>query len=135
MLVSTLKRLTPSGTHATLGLHTNTFFWHFSSGQTQTVTLAVFAGLLAGAPLAGPMLKRMEKRTVLLIGLIGLIGLLWFARAGFGSAWCVLLVTLLIESSSQQVDFIICRGDRRLESDATLLQNIQLSLDASFLIF
>ncbi len=60
------------GTHATLGLHTNTFFWHFTSAQTQIVTLAVFAGLLLGAPLAGPLLKRLEKRTVLLIGLVGL---------------------------------------------------------------
>jgi GPH family glycoside/pentoside/hexuronide:cation symporter len=72
LFISALLFFAALGTHATLGLHTNTFFWHFSSGQTQTVTLAVFAGLLAGAPLAGPMLKRMEKRTVLLIGLIGL---------------------------------------------------------------
>lgn len=60
------------GTHATLGLHTNTFFWHFNSAQTQMVTLAVFGGLLLGAPMAGPFLKRMEKRTVLIIGLVGL---------------------------------------------------------------
>jgi GPH family glycoside/pentoside/hexuronide:cation symporter len=60
------------GTHATLGLHTNTFFWHFTSAQTQMVTLAVFVGLLLGAPLAGPALKRLEKRTVLIVGLIGL---------------------------------------------------------------
>jgi len=60
------------GTHATLGLHVNTFFWRFTPGQTQLVTLGTFAGLLLGAPLAGPLLKRLEKRTVLLIGLIGL---------------------------------------------------------------
>ena len=60
------------GTHATLGLHVNTFFWHFSSAQTQMVTLAVFIGLVLGAPLASPLLKRLEKRTVLLIGLVGL---------------------------------------------------------------
>jgi glycoside/pentoside/hexuronide:cation symporter, GPH family len=60
------------GTHATLGLHTNTFFWHLTSPQTQTVTLAVFAGLLFGAPLTAPLLKWLEKRTVLIVGLIGL---------------------------------------------------------------
>ena len=60
------------GTHSTLGLHVNTFFWHFTSAQTQMVTLAIFVGLVLGAPLASPMMKRLEKRTVLLIGLIGL---------------------------------------------------------------
>lgn len=60
------------GTHTTLALHVNTFFWHLTSAQTQTVTLAVFVGLVLGAPLASPMIKRLEKRTVLLIGLIGI---------------------------------------------------------------
>ncbi|WP_052216078.1 MFS transporter [Sphingomonas sp. ERG5] len=58
--------------HTALGLHANTFFWHFTSGQTQMVTLAIFSGLLFGAPLAGPFLARMEKRTVLVIGMTGL---------------------------------------------------------------
>ena len=60
------------GTNMSLGLHANTFFWHLTTAQTQTVTLAGFAGLLAGAPLAGPMLARMEKRSVLIIGMAGL---------------------------------------------------------------
>lgn len=59
------------GLHATLGLHANTYFWRLQPQQTQTVTLALFAGLLIGAPLAGPLLKLMEKRTVLLLGLFG----------------------------------------------------------------
>jgi GPH family glycoside/pentoside/hexuronide:cation symporter len=58
--------------HSTLGLHANTFFWRLDAGQTQTVTLALFGGLLLGAPLAGPLLKRMEKRSVLMLGMIGL---------------------------------------------------------------
>lgn len=69
---SALMFFSALGTHAALGLHTNTFFWHFTSQQTQTVTLAVFMGLLLGAPLTGPFLKRMEKRNVLIVGLIGL---------------------------------------------------------------
>ena len=60
------------GTHSTLALHVNTFFWHLTSAQTQVVTLAVFIGLVLGAPLASPMIKRLEKRAVLLIGLIGI---------------------------------------------------------------
>lgn len=85
------------GTHSTLGLHVNTFFWHFTSAQTQTVTLAVLVGLVFGAPLASPMIKRFEKRTVLLIGLIGLgvadtlpaaLRLLgWFPFAGATLMW------------------------------------------------
>ncbi len=59
------------GLHATLGLHANTYFWRLQPKQTQTVTLALFAGLLIGAPLAAPLLKVLEKRAVLLIGLLG----------------------------------------------------------------
>lgn len=58
--------------HSTLGLHANNYFWRMTPGQIQTVTLALFAGLLLGAPFAGPLLKRLEKRTVLLIGITGL---------------------------------------------------------------
>jgi GPH family glycoside/pentoside/hexuronide:cation symporter len=58
--------------HSTLGLHANTYFWRLSAKQTQVVTLALFLGLLLGAPLASPMLKWLEKRIVLLVGVMGL---------------------------------------------------------------
>ena len=61
------------GTNNSLALHANTFFWHLTGPQTQLVTLALFGGLLAGAPLAGPFLARMEKATVLMIGMGGLL--------------------------------------------------------------
>ena len=60
------------GTHLALGLHANTYFWRLTPAQIQSVTLAVFLGLLFGAPLAGPFLKRLEKRTVLIVGMAGL---------------------------------------------------------------
>jgi len=60
------------GVYAALSLHTNTFFWKLSAAQTQTVTLALFGGLLAGAPLAAPLLARFEKATVLTAGMFGL---------------------------------------------------------------
>ena len=72
LFVGALLLFTSLSIHATLGLHANTYFWRMTPGQTQTVTLALFAGLLFGAPLAGPFLKFMEKRTVLLIGMAGL---------------------------------------------------------------
>jgi glycoside/pentoside/hexuronide:cation symporter, GPH family len=61
------------GTNSSLALHANTFFWHLTAPQTQLVTLALFGGLLAGAPLAGPFLARMEKATVLMVGIGGLL--------------------------------------------------------------
>ncbi len=72
LFVGALLLFTSLAIHSTLGLHANTYFWRLSPAQMQSVTLALFSGLLLGAPLAGPMLKRMEKRTVLLIGMVGL---------------------------------------------------------------
>jgi glycoside/pentoside/hexuronide:cation symporter, GPH family len=60
------------GTNMSLGLHANTFFWHLNTAQTQWVTLSIFIGLLAGAPLAGPLLAWFEKRTVVMVGMIGM---------------------------------------------------------------
>ena len=61
------------GTNTALGLHINTYFWRLSEPQIQLVTLALLGGLLAGAPLAGPFVKRLEKRTILAIGMTGLL--------------------------------------------------------------
>lgn len=72
LFVGALFLFTALSLHSTLGLHANTYFWRLSPGQTQAVTLALFGGLLLGAPLAGPALKRLEKRTVLLVGIVGL---------------------------------------------------------------
>ena len=58
--------------HSTLGIHANKYFWGMVPAQIQIVTLALFAGLLCGAPLASPMLKRIEKRNVLIIGILGI---------------------------------------------------------------
>ena len=60
------------GVHGSLTLHANTFFWQLTPSQTKQVTLSMFVGLLFGAPLAGPLLARLEKRTVLMIGMVGL---------------------------------------------------------------
>ena len=58
--------------HSTLNIHANTYFWRMVPDQIQIVTMALFAGLLCGAPLASPMLRIFEKRTVLVIGILGL---------------------------------------------------------------
>ncbi|WP_438853117.1 MFS transporter [Brevundimonas nasdae] len=56
------------GLNTILGLHANTFFWRLTSGQMQLITMAMLGGLLLAAPLAGPILSRLEKRTVLMGG-------------------------------------------------------------------
>jgi glycoside/pentoside/hexuronide:cation symporter, GPH family len=73
LFVGALLFFVALGTNNSLALHANTFFWHLTGAQTQLVTLALFGGLLAGAPLAGPFLARMEKATVLMIGMGGLL--------------------------------------------------------------
>ncbi len=61
------------GVTLSLGLHANTFFWRLASDQVQLIALAFPIGLIIGAPLSGPIVSRMEKRTAVLIGLCGLI--------------------------------------------------------------
>lgn len=72
LFIGALLLFTSSAIHATLGIHANTYFWGMQPKQIQAVTLALFGGLFCGAPLAGPMLKRLEKRTVLIVGILGL---------------------------------------------------------------
>lgn len=60
------------GLYLTLSLHMHVFFWHLSAAQIQAVTMPGVLGLALGAPLAGPLIARMEKRTILVIGLVGM---------------------------------------------------------------
>lgn len=62
-----------TGLNQALALHTGTFFWQLSSGRMQALAMSAVLGLVFGAPLAGPLAKRMEKRTLLLIGMIGVV--------------------------------------------------------------
>jgi GPH family glycoside/pentoside/hexuronide:cation symporter len=61
------------GVNQALALHVATFFWGLSSAQMQVVFVPAVLGLALGAPLAGPLGKRVEKRTMLLIGMIGIV--------------------------------------------------------------
>ncbi|WP_315761633.1 MFS transporter [Sphingomonas sp. Y38-1Y] len=72
LFVGALLLFTASAIHATLAIHANTYFWGMVPAQVQIVTLSLFMGLLCGAPLAGPMLRRLEKRSVLVLGIAGL---------------------------------------------------------------
>lgn len=72
LFVSGVLFFSALGSHSSLGLHINTYFWKLEPGQVQMATLSIFVGLVVGAPFAGPLLKRLEKRTVVMIGMGGL---------------------------------------------------------------
>lgn len=61
------------GVNSVLGIHANTLFWGLTSGQMQVVTMALFFGLFLGAPVGGLLLSRLEKRSVLVLGISGLL--------------------------------------------------------------
>jgi GPH family glycoside/pentoside/hexuronide:cation symporter len=73
LFVFTLLYFIGFGLNAVLVLHANTYFWRMTSDQTKMVTLAAYFGLLLGAPLAGPLLSRFEKRNVAVVALIGVL--------------------------------------------------------------
>lgn len=60
------------GLYQALGLHLGIFFWRLSSEQMQGLSMTAVLGLVLGAPLAGPLGRWIEKRTLLLIGAVGL---------------------------------------------------------------
>lgn len=60
------------GLYQALGLHLGVFFWHLESAQMQAMSMTAVVGLVLGAPLAGPLGRFIEKRTMLIIGAVGL---------------------------------------------------------------
>ena len=61
-----------AGLNQALALHVGTFFWQLNTSELQLVSLAVVVGLALGAPLTVPLAARIEKRTMLVIGLMGM---------------------------------------------------------------
>lgn len=72
LFLSSLLTQIAQGVNQALGLHTGIFFWKLGTGQLQVLSIAAVLGLVLGAPLAGPLSARFEKRTILIIGLVGL---------------------------------------------------------------
>lgn len=62
------------GVGGQLGLHANTYFWKLQPAQLLVITLVVSVGYFAGVFIAATLSRRLEKRTVALLG-ISLIGL------------------------------------------------------------
>lgn len=72
LFIGALLFFTALGTHGALALHANAYFWGLKPDQVQVVTLSIFVGLVIGAPLAGPVLKVVDKKIVAAVGIIGL---------------------------------------------------------------
>jgi GPH family glycoside/pentoside/hexuronide:cation symporter len=72
LFIGSLLFFTALGTHGSLALHANTYFWKLKPEQVQIVTLSIFVGLVIGAPLAGPILKILDKKVVAAVGILGL---------------------------------------------------------------
>ncbi|HXQ16639.1 MAG TPA: MFS transporter [Caulobacteraceae bacterium] len=62
------------GAAGALTLHANTFFWKLTSGQLLTLGLVAPIGGLSGVFAAAALARKMEKRTIAMLGL-GLLGL------------------------------------------------------------
>src|SRR5471032_376346 len=73
LFISALLFFVAQGVTSSLGLHANTYFWRLGGAQVQVVTLSFVLGLLLGAPVAGAIVGRMEKRTALCASLCGLL--------------------------------------------------------------
>ena len=74
---------TAQGLHGTLNAHAYVFVWKLSSAQIQTITYAFLAGFLLGVPLTPLLLRRVEKRTAVLLGLTVLV----VSQLVLGSLW------------------------------------------------
>ncbi len=62
-----------AGLNQALALHVGSFFWRLNTGELQALSLAAVVGLALGAPLTAPLAARMEKRTMLIIGMAGMV--------------------------------------------------------------
>ncbi|PKQ09806.1 MAG: MFS transporter [Alphaproteobacteria bacterium HGW-Alphaproteobacteria-12] len=62
-----------AGVYQALGLHVVTYFWELTPGQIQTMGMVAVSGLVLGAPLAGPLGKRLEKRTMLIFSMTAMM--------------------------------------------------------------
>lgn len=69
-----------AGLNGALGNHAYTFVWKMRPEQIQYVSYSYYAAILLGVPVARMALARLEKKTVLLLGLAGLIGSFTFVH-------------------------------------------------------
>jgi glycoside/pentoside/hexuronide:cation symporter, GPH family len=69
LFLSALVVYVASGLNAALNTYAYVFVWKLDSGMIQTITFAYLAGILIGVPLTPALLRRMEKRSAVVLGL------------------------------------------------------------------
>lgn len=73
MFATSLLFSVAMGVNQALGLHVATFFWHLPAELVQPMAIASVAGLVLGAPLSAVLAPRIEKRTMIVIGMMGMV--------------------------------------------------------------
>lgn len=68
LFASMLIFTSAAGVNAALNNHTFVFVWKLRSETIQVISYALLIGITAGIPLTPPLLRRMEKKSVVLIG-------------------------------------------------------------------
>jgi glycoside/pentoside/hexuronide:cation symporter, GPH family len=90
LFATTVLFFVAQGVAGSLGVHLNTYVWKISSAQILVTVLGLYAGLLVGVPLAPLIVRRLEKRTVLMLGLL----MLCLAQGGLTGLRALGLFTL-----------------------------------------
>ncbi|MBV8594210.1 MAG: MFS transporter, partial [Caulobacteraceae bacterium] len=64
------------GLNATLGAHSQVFVWRLQPRMMQLISYAYLAGILIGIPIAPTLSRRLEKRTIVVVGIL-MVLLVW----------------------------------------------------------
>ncbi len=70
LFLSSLIFSVSSGMSSAMQIHAATYFWNFPVGALQTIGLSAILGLLVGLPIVQVLSPFLEKRTIVLLGLI-----------------------------------------------------------------
>ncbi len=90
LFVTSVLFFVAQGVAASLNQHMNLFVWRMTSAQILIVTLAYFLGLIIGVPLTPLLSRRVEKRSLLILGLL----MLCVAQGGLAGLRAAGLFTL-----------------------------------------
>jgi GPH family glycoside/pentoside/hexuronide:cation symporter len=70
LLTASVLFFAAQGLVSNMNQYMNVFVWRISSAQILLINLCVFAGLIVGVPLAPGLARRLEKRTMSVVGLV-----------------------------------------------------------------
>jgi GPH family glycoside/pentoside/hexuronide:cation symporter len=73
LFVSAVVAYVAVGANATLNTHTQIFVWKLTPGMMQAIGYIYLLGILIGIPITPMLARRLEKRTVVIVGLVMII--------------------------------------------------------------